>query len=408
MTNLVTCGELLNLSPFSPLPPLLPSPHRDTSLELNFDALDDDELSDSGEHKTSSLSGGSPSPPLPSSRGFTESGTSHSNLDTHSNLDLGGSRDNLTARPPTQDVRVDKRQNMRVDTRENGVSGSKDSTPMSPTGGVSISLGSLDLDFDFPFSFGLGTISEGRSLMNIPTTMSETSRYNGSGSTSASSGQSSTQKAGTGGLQRSISQQPLQTPNVADKGRNMSYQPQKKPPPQTAPKPRRPPSSFGSLNRNGQLPTMKPPTISNIGRQSSETVERMSSQQARKEMMKSMPALFPSPPRSRRNTDSLPRPSRRGVMTPLLPFQAQQELREAANKAKQESSSGKKSSNGVIPHMTPGSPILIRMGASSKQSSPPLSSYRATGGSSKHSPIHGQRNSPMSSRLYTTHLSPRE
>ena len=119
---------------------------------------------------------------------------------------------------------------MRVDTRENGVSGSKDSTPMSPTGGVSISLRSLDLDFDFPSSFGLGTISEGRSLMNIPTMMSETSRYNGSGSTSTSSGQSSTQKAGTGGLQRSISQQPLQTPNVADKGRNMSYQPQKKPP----------------------------------------------------------------------------------------------------------------------------------------------------------------------------------
>ena len=303
---------------------------------------------------------------------------------------------------------------MRVDTRENGVSGSKDSTPMSPTGGVSISLGSLDLDFDFPSSFGLGTISEGRSLMNIPTTMSETSRYDGSGSTSASSGQSSTQKAGTGGLQRSISQQPLQTPNVADKGRNMSHQPQKKPPPQTAPKPRRgnsvnqgpPPSSFGSLNRNGQLPTMKPPTISNIGRQSSETVERMSPQQARKEMMKSTPALFPSPPRSRRNTDSLPRPSGRGVMTPLLPFQAQQELREAANKAKQESSSGKKSSNGVIPHMTPGSPILIRKGASSKQSSPPLSSYRATGGSSKHSPIHGQRNSPTSSRLYPAHLSP--
>ena len=239
MANLATCGELLNLCHHY-LPSSLPSPHRDTSLELDFDALDDeDELSDSGEHKTSSLSGGSPSPPLPSSRGFTDSGTSHSNLDTHSNLDLGGSRDNLTACPPTQDVRVDKRENMRVDTRENGVSGSKDSTPMSPTGGVSISLGSLELDFDFPSSFGLGTISEGRSLMNIPTTMSETSRYDGSGSTSASSGQSSTQKAGTGGLQRSISQQPLRTPNVADKGRNMSYQPQKKPPPQTAPKPRR-------------------------------------------------------------------------------------------------------------------------------------------------------------------------
>ena len=204
MANLATCGELLNLyvTIFSPL---LPSPHRDTSLELDFDALnDEDELSDSGEHKTSSLSGGSPSPPLPSSRGFTDSGTSHSNLDTHSNLNLGGSRDSLMARPPpTQDVGVDKRENMRVDTRENGVSGSKDSTPMSPTGGVSISLRSLDLDFDFPSSFGLGTISKGRSLMNIPTTMSQTSRYDGSGSTSASSGQSSTQKSGMAGLQRS-------------------------------------------------------------------------------------------------------------------------------------------------------------------------------------------------------------
>ena len=396
-------------------------PHRDTSLELDFDALDDedDELSESGEHKTSSLSGGSPSPPLPSgsSRGLTDSGTSYSNIDTQPSLDFVGSRDNLSAHPTNQSGGEGGRK-----SGVTGVSGSKDSAPMSPTGGVSLSLGSLDIDFDFPSSFGLGTISEGRSLMNIPTTISDTSRYEDSSSTATSSGQTSSQKAGTGGLQRSVSQQPLQPPSVSDKGRNNTYQPQKKPAPQTAPKPRRgasvnqgpPPTIFSSLQRNGQLPPlsrpMAQPAISKIGRQSSESSsERISPQQARKEMMKSTPALFPSPPRSRRNTDSLPRPSNSRVMTPLLPFQAQQELREAALRAKQESSSGKKSSNGgVIPHMTPGSPILIRKGGSSKQSSPPLSAYRSTtgGGNNKHSPIHGQRNSPTSSRLYPAHLSP--
>ena len=386
---------------------------RNTSLELDFDAIDDeDELSESGEHKTSSLSAGSASPPLPSSssRGLTDSGTSYSNPDSQSGHDFTGSRDNLSARQANESK-------VRRENGVSGVSGSNDSTPLSPTGGVSLSLGSLDLDFDFPSSFGLGTISEGRSLMNIPTTISEASRYDGSDSTPTSSGQTSSQEAGTGGLQRSISQQPLQALSVSDKGQNLTYQPQKKPPPQTAPKPRRgnsvnqgpPPTIFSSLQRNGQLPPlsklMAPPAMSKTGRQSSQSSERMSPQQARKEMMKSTPALFPSPPRSRRNTDSLPRPNR--VMTPLLPFQAQQELREAAQKAKQESSSGKKSSNGVIPHITPGSPILLRRngGGSSKQTSPPLSSYRGTGGS-KHSPLHGQRNSPTSSRLYPAHLSP--
>ena len=415
----------LTLSLFLALPPSLPP--RDTSLELDFDALDDD-LSESGEHKTSSLSG-TPSPPL-ASRGLTDSGTSYSNLDTQSCLDLGGSRDNLSSRATSRggsEVRGDP-------VGVNGVGGSKDSTPMSPTGAISISLGSLDIDLDFPSSFGLGTITEGRSLMNIPSTISETSGYDGSG-VAPNNGLSSSQKAGTGGLQRSISQQPLQA-GVADKGRNMSYQPQKRSPPQTAPKPRRgsytvthpapspppaqkssqtpPPAQKSSHNpppaqKSSQNPPpaqkhsqkLPPkPTVSKIGRQTSETVERVSPQQARKEMMKSTPALFPSPPRSRRNTDSLPRHSSR-VMTPLLPFQDAQELREAANKVKQES--GTKSSNGVIPHMSPGSPILIRRGAGSKQSSPPLSSYRA---SSKHSPKHGQRNSPIASRLYPPHLSP--
>jgi hypothetical protein len=422
VTNNRSSSSLQGTPSSAPPPPSqpqqTPSVQKDASLELDFDALDDedDELSESGEHKTSSLSGGSPSPPLPSSssRGLTDSGTSYLNLDTQ--LNFAGGRDNLSARPTNQSGgEVGRKSGV------TGVSGSKDSAPMSPTGGISLSLGSLDLDFDFPSSFGLGTISEGRSLMNIPTTISDTSHYEGSSSAATSSGQTSSQKAGTGGLQRSVSQQPLQAPSVSEKGQNNTYQPQKKPPPQTAPKPRRgasvnqgpPPTMFNSLQRNGQLPPlsrpMAQPAISKIGQQSSESSSvRLSPQQARKEMMKSTPALFPSPPRSRRNTDSLPRPSNSQVMTPLLPFHAQQELREAAHRAKQESSSGKKSSNGVIPHMTPGSPILIRKGGSSKQSSPPLSAYRSTtgGGNSKHSPIHGQRNSPTSSRLYPAHLSP--
>ena len=288
--------------------------------------------------------------------------------------------------------------------RENGVVGSKDSTPMSPT--ISISLGSLDLDFDFPTSFGLGTIAEGRSLMNIPSTVSETTGNNQGPPSSVGNG-AGTQKAAV--LQRSVSQQPLQTPSVAEKGRNTSCQSPKKVPPQTAPKPRRdsykvthpaPPPPTGAASQR-ENPSSKPPGFARVGRQTSEMRERLSPQQARKEMMKSTPALFPSPPRTRRNTDSLPRNSSQ-VMTPLLPFQAQQELREAANRAKQEAH--KKSSNGVIPHMTQGSPILLRKGgaqANQKQPSPPLS-YRGT---AKQSPRHGQRNSPTASaRLY--HLSP--
>ena len=460
----------LSLPPSLPSSPLSPSPS-DTSLELDFDALDDD-LSDSGEHKTSSLSV-SPSPPLSRDpRGLTDSGTSCSNLDNGSSgsnhlqtsLDAARgreSRDNLTTRSsPSSSSSSSSTGSHRVqETKKKGSVGGggaggvtgnsllrveeKDVTPVSPTGGVSLSLGSLDLDFDFSLtSFGLGTISEGRSLMNIPmTTTSETA--GSSDGVQSSSGGGGGANLGVGGLQRSVShQQGMGSAGVAEKGRKLSLQvpktssssSNKPPPPKTAPKPRRGSYSVAAGDRRappGPPPTTEkpprqqqqqssPPSISKIGRQTSEMsapVERLSSQQAaRNEMMRSTPSLFPSPPSSRRNTDSLPRPPGRSskVMMPLLPFQAAQELREAARQVKQES---KKSPNGIIPQMKQGSPILLRRGnrGSTKQPSPPLS-YRGSSNSVRHSPKHPHpqqqshqqqqqhRMSPTSTRLYS-HLS---
>ena len=315
---------------------------------------------------------------------------------------MRGSRDNLVRVSPS---RNDPNENGIVG-KENGF-GDKESTP----GALSLSLGSLDLDLDFlPDSFGLGTITEGRSLMNIPMT---TSASSGSHTAAHSEGRSAADNKAVGvGLQRSISQQPLQTPNnVAGKGRNMSYQPPKKqgPPPVIAPKPRRGNYSVTNRSSSHALPSHKPPTnssppsVSKVARQTSETTQKLSPQQARKEMMKSTPALFSSPPRTRRNTDSLPRPGSK-VMTSLLPFQAQQELREAARLMKQESHN-KKSSNGVIPQMQHGSPILLRKGGGApsgqKQPSPPLP-YRGSVNvrrSPKHAhPAHLQ-SSPVASHL---------
>ena len=370
----------------SSLPLSLP-PSSENSLELDFDALDD-ELSESGDLKEGSPSV-TPSPPLMrNGRGLTENGLNSSNLDLESS---GGSRDNLAATS-------NHIQSGSGVGAMNGVgrTSDKEATPDTPSEGLSISLGSLDLDFSTT-SFGLGTISEGRSLMNIPITTSASS-------SSSTSGDSPAAGKGSGGLLRSVSHQPL---DAAAKTRKLSYQPPKRQaPPQVAPKPRR--GSYSPATHPAppslQVPSNNArPVNPKVGRQSSEMMpQRMSPQQARKEMMKSTPALFPSPPRTRRNTDSLPR-NTKGIMTPLLSFQAQQELREAAKQIKQES---KKSSNGVIPQMQQGSPILLRRGATgTKQPSPPLP-YRSTNGA-KQSPKHvpAQRISPPSSRQYA-HLSP--
>ena len=445
-------------SSLSPLPPSFPSlihlslppSSSDASLELDFDALDDD-LSDSGEHKTSSLSV-TPSPPLSrDSRGLTDSGASYSNLDNSASSSLrvvresNNNRSSPSSSPNTNHVHDKTNKTNGTPRKENGVSSlkiveDKNTAPLSPTGSMSISLGSLDLDFDFPMtSFGLGTITEGRSLMNIPMTTSSETPANSNVSTSNGSDNQTTGQAtsdGTGVLQRSISQQPSHYNNggvagVAEKGRKLSLQSpkaSKPPPPKTAPKPRR--GSYSVSNRGTPpLPpttstttatitiTQKPSyqtsplSISKIGRQTSETTasqpQRLSPQQVRNEMMRSTPSLFPSPPSSLRYTDSLPRPSSRSkVMIPLLPFQAQQELREAAKQVKQDN---KKSSNGIIPQMKQGSPILLRRGPT-KQPSPPLPYRGGSSNNAKHSPkhvpsYHQPRASPTSSRLYS-HLSP--
>ena len=312
-----------------------------------------------------------------------------------SSLD-SGSRDNLTATPNHVQSR-----NGVSNVTENGIAGSADKevSPDSTSGTLSISLGSLDLDFSMT-SFGLGTINEGRSLINIPMTTSTSSSSHSS--TNGDSPAASKDRASA--LQRSVSQQPLQNPGVAEKGRKLSYQPPKKEPPQTLPKPRRystanhqaPPSS-----QKRSVPNHQPPVIAMVSRQSSEMSERISPQQARKEMMKSTPALFSSPPRARKNMDSVPRYSST-LMTPLLPFQAQQELRDAAKQIKQDS---KKASNGIIPQLQQGSPILLRRPSPGaphkKQPSPPLP-YASTKRSPKHVP---QQISPTSSRMYS-HLAP--
>ena len=436
-----------SLIPLSLPPSLLSS--SDASLELDFDALDDD-LSDSGEHKTSSLSV-TPSPPLSrDSLGLTDSGASYSNLDNSASSSLrvvresNNNRSSPSSSPNTNHVH-DKTNG--TPRKENGVSSlkiveDKNTAPLSPTGSMSISLGSLDLDFDFPMtSFGLGTITEGRSLMNIPMTTSSETPANSSASTSNGSDNQTTGQAtsdGTGVLQRSISQQPSHYNNggvVAEKGRKLSLQSPKasKPPPpktapKTAPKPRRGSYSVSNCGTPPLPPTTSittatititqkpsyqtsPLSISKIGRQTSETTasqpQRLSPQQVRNEMMRSTPSLFPSPPSSRRYTDSLPRPSSRSkAMIPLLPFQAQQELREAAKQVRQDN---KKSANGIIPQMKQGSPILLRRGPT-KQPSPPLPYRGGSSNNAKHSPkhvpsYHQPRASPTSSRLYS-HLSP--
>lgn len=312
-----------------------------------------------------------------------ESGTSSSNLDSNFHPNASRSRENLTAATNHIQSRSEV-----TSQKQNGLirSSDKDDTSDNQSGNISLSLGSLDLDFSMT-SFGLGTISEGRSLMNIPMTSSTSSSSHSSGS-----GDSPAMSKGSGFvMQRSISQQPLQPPEVAEKGRQLSYQP-KKEPPKTLPKPRR--ESYAHTNRQAPPPARKlshqPPVI----RQISEIgPPRLSPQQERKEMMKSTPALFPSPPRTRRNTDSLQRPSK--VMAPLLPFHAQQELQEAARNMKKDS----KKTNGVIPQMPQGSPILHRrpppgVPSNSKQASPPLASR--TSSSPKHiSPTSSRHNPHM-------------
>ena len=269
---------------------------------------------------------------------------------------------------------------------------SEDDPLESGPSGLSISLGSLDLDFSTP-SFGLGTITEGRSLMNIPVTA------NSSGT--SMSGDNPVAGKQHAGIQRSISQQPLPSSDAASRARDLPRQPAPpKAAPATQPKPRR------GWFKKSSPPTSRKPSVTNqqrpvitVVRQGS--VTSMGSQQPPQKDTIVDKKSSPSPPQGRRDA-SPTQPKASKVMTQVLPVQTQQEL--AARQLKQ---AGKaplfppakqypimQGSNGAAPQLQSGSTKQRSPASPRRAPQPPPKPLPAVPTSSK-PPVPTARTSPQ-------------